>query len=147
MPIPSFNRRGNLPVGIHSASWQEVETRFGGSAKRQALLIGLKAALSALHQAGCRMVYLDGSFVTAKVEPGDYDTCWGIAGVDGTLLDPVFLDFSNGRAAQKARYLGEFFPAELPEGASGKTFLEFFQQDRNGFPKGIVGLDLTGWQP
>jgi hypothetical protein len=59
------------------------------------------------------------------------------------LLDPVLLDFSDGRAAQKARYGGELFPAELPEKDSGRTFLEFFQTDREtGKPKGIIVLDL-----
>jgi hypothetical protein len=59
----------------------------------------------------------------------------------------VFLDFSNSRARQKARLRGEFFPAELPEGLTGKTFLEFFQTDKEtGAPKGIVGLDLRRWR-
>ena len=62
------------------------------------------------------------------------------------MLDPVFLDFNDGRAAQKARFGGELFPAELPEGGSGKRFLDFFQTDRKtGRRKGIVTitLDLT----
>lgn len=64
-------------------------------------------------------------------------------GVDPARLDPVLLDCSDGRAAQKARYGGELFPAELPEGASGRTFLEFFQIDRQtGLAKGIIQLDL-----
>src|SRR2546425_628399 len=35
--------------------------------------------------------------------------------------------FSRGRAAQKQRFLGELFPAQLPEGATGRAFLDFFQ--------------------
>jgi hypothetical protein len=88
-------------------------------------------------------VYVDGSFVTAKPQPDDFDACWDIHGVDPNALDPVFFDFANHRAAQKARFLGEFFPAQLPEGGSGRTFLEFFQADKNsGDPKGIIALDL-----
>jgi hypothetical protein len=143
MPLPSFNRRGNLPAGIHPANWKEVEARFGGTVRRRALLVGLRAAVEALAAAGCKTVFLDGSFVTSKTEPNDYDACWDVTGVDADQLDPVFLDFSDGRAAQKRRYLGEFFPAQLPEGASGRTFLEFFQRDRNAYPKGVVALDLT----
>ena len=45
-------------------------------------------------------------------------------------LDSVFLDFSKGRTAQKRKYLGEFFPAQMPEGASGRAFLEFFQRTK-----------------
>jgi len=75
----------------------------------------------------CRLVYLDGSFVTTKTHPGDFDACWDIQGVDQEALDPVFWDFSRGRAAQKRRFGGEFFPAQLPEGATGRAFAEFFQ--------------------
>jgi len=107
------------------------------------LLAGLKSALAALNAAGCRKVYIDGSFVTVKHEPGDYDACWDIEGVDVDSLDPVFLDFSNARRAQKRKYFGEFFPAQVPEGASGRLFLDFFQTDKEtGKRKGIVGLNL-----
>jgi hypothetical protein len=141
--IPEFNHDGKLPAGIHWATWQEVQSRFGFSARRQQLLIGLRLALGALRSAGCCRVYLDGSFVTTKRDPGDYDACWDIDGVDVEALDSVFLDFLNRRTAQKNKYLGEFFPARMPEGASGKVFLEFFQTDKEtGRAKGIVGLNL-----
>jgi hypothetical protein len=66
----------------------------------------------------------------------------GYRGVNVELLDPVLLSFAHGRAAQKAKYLGEFFPARLTEG-SGLTFLEFFQVDKDtGRAKGIILLDL-----
>ena len=94
------------------------------------------------------MVYLDGSFVTSKPQPEDFDACWGVAGIDVDKLDPVFLDFSDSRARQKNRFLGEFFPAELPEGATGKTFVEFFQTDKEtGNAKGILAIDLRRWRP
>ncbi len=93
------------------------------------------------------MVYINGSFVTAKV-PGDYDGCWETEGVDLGLLDPVLLTFDRGRATQKAKYLGELFPARLTAGGSGSTFLEFFQTDKEtGAAKGIVALALRGPQP
>lgn len=107
---------------------------------------GLHEALRLLRMAGCRLVYLDGSFVTAKAEPGDFDACWAVGGVDDREPDAVFLDFSNSRARQKQRFLGEFFPADIPEGVSGKTFLEFFQTDKEtGDRKGILAIDLTEW--
>ena len=112
------------------------------------MLKGLRAALVLLKASGCRLVYLDGSFVTSKPTPGDFDACWGVDGVDVEKLDPVFLDFSNARARQKKRFGGEFFPAELPEGETGRTFLEFFQTDKEtGDAKGIVAIDLARWRP
>lgn len=72
-------------------------------------------ALAALNRAGCSRVYIDGSFVTVKREPGDYDACWDIDGVNVEALDSVFLDFSKGRAAQKRKYFGEFSPPRCPK--------------------------------
>jgi hypothetical protein len=146
--IPTFDTTGNLPAGVHWASWKEFEKRFGITPHRQNLLAGLKRAAANLRAAGCRTLYVDGSFVTAKVHPNDFDACWSVKGVNPELLDPVLLDFSNGRAAQKAKFGGELFPAELPEGASGKLFLEFFQVDKKtGKPKGIVGIRLGRGSP
>ncbi len=145
--IPAFDARSNLPPGIHPATLKQLEKRFSFTARRIALLQGLIEALGLLKTAGCAMVYLDGSFATTKPEPGDFDACWGIFGVNPENLDPVFLDFSNSRARQKQRFLGEFFPAELPEGASGKTFLEFFQLDKEtGTAKGILSISLKKWK-
>jgi hypothetical protein len=96
-----------------------------------------------LREAGCRLVYLDGSFVTAKANPGDFDACWDVQNVNEERLDPAFWDFSHGRASQKQRFLGEFFPAQLPEGATGRAFLHFFQISKaTGEPKGILAIRL-----
>lgn len=144
--IPDFDAKGNLPPGIHRAGWKEICNRFGHSKHRKKLLDGLEAALKSLKAAGCRSVYINGSFVTKKVKPADYDLCWSIDGVVPQRLDSVLLDFSlAGRRAMKAKYRGDLFPAEIPEDASGKVFLDFFQTDkRTGDPKGIVLLDLGG---
>ncbi len=145
--IPPFNSDGNLPPGVHWATWQDFATRFGTTPHRQQLLKGLKSALDSLSKAGCQVVYIDGSFVTGKENPNDFDGCWDVTGVDLDLLDPILRNFDNKRAAQKAKYLGEFFPAQGEADGAGRTFLEFFQTDRNGKAKGIVGIDLGGSQP
>jgi len=89
---------------------------------------------------------MDGSFVTSKVNPGDYDGCWDRAGMDLSKLlktDPVLLDFANKRLAQKLKYGGEMFPADVLEAASGTVFLEFFERDKDsGDKKGVVEIDL-----
>lgn len=91
--------------------------------------------------AGCRRVWLDGSFVTGKAHPGDIDACYDPVGVDVGLLHPALLDLSPGRPGQKAEFGCEFFP-NIVEGGSGKFFVEFFQHDRDGRPKGIVVIDM-----
>lgn len=141
--IPQFDGRGLLSEGIHLATWEEFVDRFGWSEHRRRLLRGLSEALSLLRSAGCRRVYVNGSFVTAKERPNDIDACWDYEGVDVDALDAVFFDFDDGRAAQKARFGAEFFPAQLPEGVSGRAFLEFFQIDKQtGAAKGIIELRL-----
>src|SRR5438094_981503 len=119
--IPPFKSAGSLPSGIHPASWQQLTERLGATSHRRQLLAGLKAALTSLRVGGCRTAYVDGSFVTAKDVPGDFDACWDTTGVDPALLDPVLLVFDRGRAAQKAKYGGELFPAQLPNGITGLT--------------------------
>ena len=143
--IPDFISTGFLPNGIHWAELGEIRKRYCWNGQRERLLAGFERAVAALRVAGCRLVYLNGSFVTAKDYPGDYDACWEMAGVDPRLLDPVFLEFRNLRAAQKAKYLGEFFPASAKAEMKSpfRTFLNFFQVDKySGDAKGIIGINL-----
>jgi hypothetical protein len=145
--LPGFTRDGLLPKGVHPATWREFGKRFGFTPRRRRLIAGLKRALKSLRAAGCLSVYIDGSFVTAKPAPRDFDGCWDTRGVDPKRLDPILLTFDADRAAQKARFGGELFPAQMDESGSGVTFLEFFQIDREtGVPKGIVALDLRRWK-
>lgn len=143
--IPEFDDEGNLPPGIHQAEWPELESRFGGNPRRRQLLDGLRRAAENLKAAGCRWLYVDGSFVTAKVDPNDFDGCWDPVNVDGASLDPVLLTFDPGRLIQKLKYGGELFPSSFRAEATPpwRTFLEFFQEDsRTGMRKGIIELDL-----
>jgi len=142
--VPSFDERGNLPPGIHSATWDEIVKRYATTERRAELLDGLHEPIASLRRAGCARVYLDGSFVSEKELPGDFDACWEMSGVDAGLLDPVLLDFSDRRAAQKTRYGGELFPAQAAAEPTGTVFLDYFQRDRHtGDPKGIIALDLA----
>jgi hypothetical protein len=104
--------------------------------------------LFSLKSAGCRKVHIDGSFVTDKELPNDFDGCWERAGMSLANLqqhDPVLLDFTDGRRAQKLKYGGEMFPADATEGITGTTFIAFFSRDKNtANAKGIVEIDLGG---
>lgn len=139
--IPDLTDAGVLPEGVHPADWDELTRAFGFNDRRRVLLSGLRAACIALAAAGCDRVWVDGSFVTDKAQPGDYDMCWGWQAVEEALLDPVLLDYSPpGRAAIQAKYLGDVLIAGI-ETASGLPFVEFFQQHREGGKKGIVLID------
>lgn len=141
--LPPFDPdNGRLPPGEHVASWDEVVEQFGWTERRRRLLDGLAEAIELLADVGCRRVWLNGSFVTAKDEPGDFDACWDTVGVDLDALDAVLLDLSNHRSAQKARFGGELFPNVI-ESESGLSFAEFFQNERDTGRKGIVVIDLS----
>jgi hypothetical protein len=141
--IPEWSTNGDLPPGVHFATWRELEDRLDFNPRRRRMLAGFRQACEELRKAGCRLVYLDGSFVTRKEHPGDFDACWDVRNVEEDRLDPVFWDFSRFRAAQKQRFLGELFPAQLPEGATGRAFVNFFQVNKmSGEPKGILAIRL-----
>jgi len=144
--LPAFDENGNLPPGVHEADWDEIADRFGCTSRRRELLAGLKVAIQTLRDAGCRRIFVNGSFVTEKDEPGDIDIAWDPAGVDVDRLlelEPVFGEFADRRAAQKAKFGCEFFPSSFTADLVGNTFLEFFQIDRETEArKGIVALDL-----
>jgi hypothetical protein len=131
-----------LPPGIHDVTMDEIEQHFASNNVRKKLFDGLKQAVFNLQQAGCSHIFLDGSFVTKKENPGDYDVCWDPTGVDTHKLDPVFLDFTNQRRRQKIKYGGEFFPSSACADGT-QTFLEFFQIDKyTGNQKGLIRIRL-----
>jgi hypothetical protein len=144
--IPDFVDIGSLwkalPPGVHNATLEEVETRFATTDHRKHLFSGFKDAVNVLCKAGCHKIYLDGSFITEKSIPGDFDVCWDDKGIDDTKLDLIFLDFKDNRKNQKGRFYGEFFPANcLADGQH--TFLDYFQIDKyTGNAKGIICINF-----
>lgn len=143
--IPQFNEFGLLPEGIYWANIEEIRERYALNEHRRRLLSGFERGLTSFRIAGCHELYLDGSFITPKEHPVDYDVCWEAQGVNLALLDPVLLDFSNRRAAQKTKYFGEFFPAHIPADPTSphRTFFSFLQTNKdNGKPKGIIGIKI-----
>lgn len=145
--IPAFIDIGSpwkvLPPGIHLATLSDVQTRFAISDHRKLLFQGLKQGIQSLSSSGCKRVLLDGSYVTDKPYPKDYDVCWDPTYVDENKLEEIFLNCTvEGRKKQKERYLGEFFPM-LARASSNEVFAQYFQVDKyTGSLKGIIGLDL-----
>lgn len=131
-----------LPPGEHLATLQEVKDFLAFNPHRLNLFNGLVSAATLLARAGCQYLYLDGSYVTDKEIPSDFDACWSIDEVDLDLLDSIIWDIENGTIAQKIRFGGELYPNCI-EGASGKLFKEFFKNEKHtNQEKGIVVIDL-----
>lgn len=110
---------------------------------------GLRMAMEQLKAGGCRTIYINGSFVTIKPDPGDFDACWDSEDVDYDYLRknaPRLLNHLD-RSAQKSKYKGEIFRSDQPVGDYALTSIEFFQRDRQLNPKGIIAIDLLRWNP
>jgi len=75
MVLPDFTPDGDLPAGVHVASWQEFQERFGRPTSRRVWLSSrLEALLGLAVKTGkLRRIFVWGSFVTTKPSPKDLD--------------------------------------------------------------------------
>src|SRR5438876_6153457 len=73
--LPALNNRGDLPPGIHVASWMEIRGCFGrGSLVRERAMSRLFHLHKLAEWTGAlRRCYVFGSFVTSAAEPRDID--------------------------------------------------------------------------
>ncbi|BDA68972.1 unknown protein [Rivularia sp. IAM M-261] len=146
--IPDFDENGNLPVGVHFCEWEEFVERFGYTVQRQRMITGLELAMKQLQEAGCRTIYINGSFVTREPDPNDFDACWDTEEVDMDYLRknalPIFTSYNS--QAQKSKYRGELYRSDEPVGDLGLNSFDFFQRDRMQNRKGIIAIDLMRWE-
>lgn len=141
-----FNQSGDLPAGIHTASWQEIAESFGkGSETRVRAL----AKLRHLHELAARTGRLSrllvfGSFVSKADNPRD---------IDVVLI--MKADFKLEEAPRECQTLFSHPDAEARFGASvfwvregmlpGDLMLEFmetWQTKRDGTKRGILEIEL-----
>lgn len=72
--LPELTDQGVLPVGLHQCSESELADRFGwGSPEREVEINELRQFIAWCRRTGVRRLLIDGSFVTAKVDPIDVD--------------------------------------------------------------------------
>lgn len=139
-----FQSNGNLLKGIHYLSFDEFRKYFGFNNYRKQLIDGLKIGLLELKECDCETVYIDGSFVTTKEFPGDFDACWDDSGVNLIKIKNEYqtlIDFRDERKYQKFKYKGEFFPMRARASPSD-IYFTFFQKDKDNNEKGMVQLNL-----
>jgi len=142
--IPEFSPVGGpwqvLPPGIHPASLDDIGSRFANNPSRKHLFSGLVEGVANFKAAGCARLFLDGGFTGENPSPTDYDVCWDSVGLNMKQLDPVFLNFSDKRKAQKEKYGGEYFPM-MARANQHEFYFNYFQKDKyTGKPKGIIQI-------
>ena len=141
--IPNFRADGYLPEGLHLASKTEVMFRFGSSSRRRRrLVLRIRRWIGLAQLIGCLRLLIDGSFVTAKVEPDD---------IDAVILLPPNFQQQIEQGIEMALELEEMILTRRPEeifAAEDETdwneWVEFFSRTReaDGRSKGLVAVKL-----
>lgn len=139
--IPPFRTDGYLPEGLHLASEGEILSRFGiGSARRRHLAVQLGRWIELAREVGAPRLAINGSFVTAKADPGDLDAVILLPSdfrlqVAQSMPAAIELDatFAN-------RSRGDLFPAESIAIFDG--WVSFFSRTRepDGRRQGIAEI-------
>lgn len=140
--LPPLNESGDLPPGIHAATWKEIEERFGrGSEVRMRALARLKhlhALASLTAQLG--NFYVFGSFVSEVPDPRDVDVI--------LVMDSEFKLENCPRESRtlflhadaQARYGASVFWLRrgMLSAAAMRDFLGVWQTKRDGTVRGIL---------
>ncbi len=72
--IPAFDDNGYLPPGIHPATLDEIEARFGTESEiRQVQMQWLRWLAEIAVRAEVQKIIVNGTFVTDTFEPNDVD--------------------------------------------------------------------------
>lgn len=88
MPLPELQENGLLPQGLHLASLDEIEERFGRQTnRRRTLFERLRTFVGLARRVGAHRMFVDGSYVTAKPNPGDVDVVIWVGDRFFQLLD------------------------------------------------------------
>ncbi len=149
MALPSFRDDGWLPAGHHAATWQEIVLRFGGrqNSRRADVLAGLLRWRNAAHAANLTgLVVLNGSFISSKEAPGDFDLVFSY----NAATEALIRNSAEARALtdyQACRQLGfseDVFalPESLKTSSPTLSGLDMFDFDRQGKSKGVVEVPL-----
>jgi predicted nucleotidyltransferase len=132
--IPPFDDNGYLPPGIHSASLDEIDARFGHESElRTAQMQSVRWLIDLARRAGVERLVVNGSFVTDAFEPNDVDCV--------LLIGP---GFPIDTRAQSELLSGlPFLEIDLVGQADFNVMVErFFATDRAAIPKGMVEVLL-----
>ena len=147
VPIPELID-GVLPVGMHDATLDEIVERFGGfmtTDRRVRLAAALRAYVQEARIGGLvTALIVDGSFITAKPDPGDIDLIAVLPeGHDYSAgLRPVDYNVIATRGVRQIFGLDAF--AAPANGQALSELVAFFAQVKGdeGRSKGLLRLTL-----
>lgn len=142
MSLPGFSETGDLPLGVHRATLDEVVRRFGaGGRQREDCTRRLTHVYDLARRTEClhRFVVF-GSYVTAKTDPNDVDVI--LVMDDSFRLEACPIE-SRGlfdHAVAQVRYGASIFWVRPPLllGETIDDFIAYWQTKRDGSERGIV---------
>ncbi len=141
--LPYFRPDGYLPEGMFIATEAEVTFRFGTATRqRRQLVLRVRRWIDLARRIGAPRLFIDGSFVTAKLEPND---------VDAVVLLPYDFEDQIATNVDAATEFEEMLVTRRPEEifaaedeADWNEWVEFFSRTReiDGRRKGLVEVEL-----
>lgn len=144
MPLPEFDKSGDLPAGVHQASLAETVDRFAAGSKRRKLIA---RRLERIHRIASQTSHLArfvvfGSFVTDKPEPNDVDV-FMIMDDDfdlGSLIGEPRLLFVDHGGTQAQFGASVFWMRRMAAIGGEQAAIEDWQIKRDGTQRGIVEI-------
>ena len=138
---PDFNDNGDLPPGIHQATLTEVIDHFGrGTLQRRIMARRLEYIHFLAAETGhlARFIIF-GSFVTAKLDPGDVDIFLLMENTfDASRLSGETALIFDHIAAQDYEGASIFWVRRLAALGGEEATVEHWQLKRDGTMRGIV---------
>jgi len=141
MSLPDLNESGDLPIGIHAASLEEVIARFGTrSGQRLQVADRLRRIYSlALGTGHLARFIIFGSFVTDKPDPNDVDVFLLMEdSFDAAQLVGEAAILFDHLAAQSYFGASIFWVRRLAAFGGEAATIEHWQVKRGGVRRGIV---------
>lgn len=147
--IPPLDDNGFLPPGIHACTLDEIGqrfARFGRTGQRPRLFERLRAYVAEARQMTTAVaVIVNGSFATAKPEPGDVDIILVVR--PDHDFNAVVLPFEYNLVSRKrvtGRYQFDLLVTAVDGAREYREWTEFLErvEDRPDLRKGILRVNL-----
>lgn len=142
MALPNLNDAGELPIGIHQATIDEVIAQFGsGTLQREVVTARLQRIYQIAKDTGnLQQLIIFGSYITAKPEPNDVDVVIIFNDdFDFTVCSEEVKRLLNHQQAENEFGASIFWirPSLLLFETLGE-FIESWQVKRDGTRRGII---------
>nr|WP_309685923.1 hypothetical protein [Armatimonas sp.] len=148
MALPDFRDDGWLPAGHHPTTWEELIMVFGGQPETKRRRIMERLLLWRDRARGHNItgrLLLNGSFISTKAEPGDFDAIFvGDEGIEDILMESDEARLLLNYQVCKEIYGGDllFFSAAAARKYPEFCRLDGFDYSKDKRPKGLVELKI-----